>query len=54
MLTKFRVAGGRDMLAIVTGIYDFRNTRIAHQEKDITDHKEAERHLRGGSKASRS
>jgi type III restriction enzyme len=44
---KFRVAGGRDMLSTVTGIYDFRNTRIAHQEKDITDHKEAERHLLG-------
>jgi hypothetical protein len=35
------------MLATVIGIYDFRNTRVAHQERDITDHKEAEGHLVG-------
>ena len=44
---KFKVAGGRDMLAKMTAIYDFRNTRVAHQEKDIMDPKEAERHLIG-------
>jgi type III restriction enzyme len=42
---KFKVAGGRQMLATVTRIYDFRNTRVAHQEKEVTDPKEAERHL---------
>jgi type III restriction enzyme len=45
--TKFKVAGGRDLLATIIRIYDFRNTRIAHQEKEITDPKEAERHLIG-------
>jgi len=44
---KFKVAGGRDMLATLTRIYDFRNTRIAHQEKEITDPKEAEHNLAG-------
>ena len=44
---KFRVAGGRDLLATVTRIYDFRNTRVAHQEKEITDPKEAQQHLVG-------
>ena len=44
---KFKVAGGREMLATVTRIYDFRNTRVAHQEKEITDPKEAQQHLVG-------
>jgi hypothetical protein len=30
-----------------TGIYDFRNTRVAHQEKEITNPKEAEQNLIG-------
>ena len=42
---KFKVAGGRDMLAMVTRIYEFRNTRVAHQEKEITDPKEAQQNL---------
>lgn len=42
---KFRVTGGRDLLATVSRIYDFRNTRVAHQEKEVTDPKEAQRHL---------
>ena len=42
---KFKVAGGREMLAMVTRIYDFRNTRVAHQEKEATDPKEAQQHL---------
>ena len=45
--TKFKVAGGREFLATVTRIYDFRNTRVAHQEKEITDPKEAEQNLIG-------
>ena len=52
--SKFKVAGGRDMLATIIRIYDFRNTRVAHQEKDITDPKEAQQNLVGwitGSKA---
>jgi type III restriction enzyme len=44
---KFKVAGGRNMLAIVNSIYEFRNTRVAHQEKDITDPKEAQQNLVG-------
>jgi type III restriction enzyme len=44
---KFKGTGGRDMLATVTRIYDLRNTRVAHQEKEVTDPKEAERHLIG-------
>jgi hypothetical protein len=39
--------GGREMLAAVSRIYDFRNTRVAHQEKEITDPKEAQQHLIG-------
>ena len=44
---KFKVAGGRDLLATVKRIYDFRNTRVAHQEKEISDPKEAQQHLVG-------
>ena len=44
---KFKVAGAREMLATVTRIYEFRNTRVAHQEKEITDPKEAQQHLVG-------
>lgn len=44
---KFKVAGGRELLATVTRIYDFRNTRVAHQEKEVTDPKEAQQHLVG-------
>jgi type III restriction enzyme len=42
---KFKVAGGRDMLAMVTRINDLRNTFVAHQEKEITDTKDAQQHL---------
>ena len=42
---RFRVTGGRDMLATVNRIYDFRNTRVAHQEKEIIDPKEAQQNL---------
>jgi type III restriction enzyme len=42
---KFKVAGGRDLLATVVRLYDFRNTRVAHQEKEVADPKEAHQHL---------
>lgn len=44
--TKFRVQGGRDLLALVENIYDFRNTVVAHQETQVTDPKRAERELK--------
>jgi type III restriction enzyme len=34
---KFRVAGARDLLAAVSAVYEFRNTVVAHQEKELTD-----------------
>jgi type III restriction enzyme len=43
----FRMAGGRNLLAAVVRIYDFRNTSVAHQEKEVTDPKEAQQHLVG-------
>ncbi len=42
---KFQVKGGRDLLGTVTEINDFRNTYVAHQEKELTDAKLAEKHL---------
>jgi type III restriction enzyme len=42
---KFKRTGGRKLLETIIAIYDFRNTRIAHQEKEITDPKEARRNL---------
>lgn len=44
---KFEVAGGRDMFAMITRINDFRNTFVAHHEKEITNSKEAQLHLVG-------
>jgi hypothetical protein len=35
------------MLAAVTRIYDFRNTRVALQEKEVTDAKEAKKNVVG-------
>ena len=43
---RFKVQGGRDLLAIVTEINNFRNTYVAHQEKDLIDAKEAEKSLK--------
>ncbi len=37
---------GRDLLAAVTDINNFRNTYVAHQEKELTDAKLAEKNLR--------
>src|SRR5207249_1671065 len=34
---KFQVKGGRDLLATVTELNDFRNTYVAHQEKELSD-----------------
>lgn len=41
----FKVAGGRAMLAMATEVNDFRNTYVAHQEKELTDAKLAKRQL---------
>ncbi|HEX3036169.1 MAG TPA: restriction endonuclease subunit R, partial [Thermodesulfobacteriota bacterium] len=35
--SEFKVAGARDLLARVNAINDFRNTYIAHHEKELTD-----------------
>ncbi|MGA2172613.1 MAG: DEAD/DEAH box helicase family protein [Sedimentisphaerales bacterium] len=32
---KFKVKGAMDLLTVVTKINDFRNTRVAHKEKDL-------------------
>lgn len=42
---KFKVSGGRALLATVTEINDFRNTYVAHLEQDLTDVKTTEQHL---------
>jgi type III restriction enzyme len=44
--TRFKVAGGRDLLTTVTRMNDFRNTYVAHQEKELTDQTMAEHHLK--------
>lgn len=43
---RFQIAGGRKRLELVKRIYEFRNTFIAHQEKELQDKKLAERELR--------
>ena len=42
---RFKVAGGRELLATLTRVNDFRNSRIAHQEQELTDAKTAKREL---------
>jgi len=44
--TKFRSTGASDLLSKVTRINDFRNTFVAHQEKELTDPKKAEYELK--------
>ncbi len=44
--TRFKVKGGRDLLAMVTEINNFRNTYVAHQERELTDAKLAETNLK--------
>ena len=41
----FQVKGGREVLAKVTRVNDFRNTRVAHQEEEITDPAAAKQEL---------
>ncbi|MBU0716945.1 MAG: DEAD/DEAH box helicase family protein [Planctomycetes bacterium] len=45
VIQQFNVRGGRDFLATVESINDFRNTHVAHQEQELTDAKLAEREL---------
>ncbi len=45
VVDRFNVKGGRNFLATVEDIYDFRNTRVAHQEQELTDAKLAEKEL---------
>lgn len=44
--TQLRFQGGRKFLETVTRINDFRNTYIAHQEKELTDRTFAEQELK--------
>lgn len=44
--SQFRFSGGRDLLASLQGLYDFRNTYVAHQEHELTDAVLAKRELR--------
>jgi len=42
---RFKVAGARNMLEHVQRVYDFRNSFIAHQEKELSDKKSAQTNL---------
>jgi type III restriction enzyme len=44
--TQLRFQGGRKFLETVTRINDFRNTYIAHQERELTDRDLAEQALK--------
>ena len=46
MHDRLRFSGGRKLLDTIAQINDFRNTYIAHQEKELTDKALAERELR--------
>lgn len=41
----FRITGGRQLLSDIKRVYDFRNTRIAHQEDPLDDAELAEKEL---------
>lgn len=43
---EFRYLGARDQLAAIQSVNDFRNTRIAHQEKPLGDATEAKKALK--------
>lgn len=43
---EFRYAGAREQFVATQEINDFRNTRVAHQEKPISDSKEAKKALK--------
>lgn len=45
--TAFRFDGSRALLDKVSAVNDFRNTYVAHAEKELRDAKVAERNLRG-------
>jgi type III restriction enzyme len=42
----FRFGGARNLLVQVTAVNEFRNTYVAHHQKDLTDKAMAERHLK--------
>jgi type III restriction enzyme len=42
----FRFAGARNLLTQITAANDFRNTYVAHHQKDLTDKSIAARHLK--------
>jgi len=42
----FRFTGARNLLSRLTAVNEFRNTYIAHHQKDLTDKIVAERHLK--------
>lgn len=42
----FKVGGARDLLAQVESVNDFRNTYVAHHEKDLTERQSAEKALK--------
>ena len=44
--TCMRFQGGRKLLETITRINDFRNTYVAHQERELTDRKLAEQELK--------
>jgi hypothetical protein len=37
----FRFSGARELLSLVKAVNELRNTRVAHQEKPLTDGREA-------------
>jgi len=43
--TQLRIQGGRKLLKTITRINDFRNTYIAHQEKELADGTKAKQEL---------
>ena len=43
---KFKITGARDLLAQVTAVNDFRNTYVAHHEKELTDRALAQSELK--------
>ena len=43
---QFQVHGGRKLLKTIKRINDFRNTYVAHQEKELTDRNQAKQELK--------
>jgi len=44
--TQFKVAGGRELFYMVNDINEFRNTYVAHQEKELNDVNQAREQLK--------